>query len=249
MHSNMYTSFARRTVLLIRSRLKALVLTVLAIQVTEFRNLTSGETSAMLEGWIDTWSLLCLALPFIFVAGVVSGDFRTGVARLWLQKPVDPVAFYLCRFVERFLVSLACALLALAAIRLAAAVLGESNEVGLLLARLPYVLVLACVTFGFSSWISRGSTLVAIGFLSAGAVAQQAALPDLLGRPWNWLFEAILVPIPAMREFRDFLIGVSDAVWIPVAQILAYGIGWTALGALGVWYTVNKGRLPHAEQS
>ncbi len=43
--------------------------------------------------------------------------------------------------------------------------------------------------------------------------------------------------------------GVSDAVWIPLAQILAYSIGWTALGALGVWYTVNKGRLPHAEQS
>lgn len=245
----MYTSFARRAVLLIRSRLKALVLTVLAIQVTEFRGLTSGETSAMLESWIDTYSLLCLAFPFLFMAGVVSGDFRTGVARLWLQKPVDPVAFYLCRFVERFLVSLTFALLALAAIRLAAAALGESNEVGLLLARLPYVPVLACVTFGFSSWISRGSTLVAIGFLSAGAVARQVALPDLLGRPWNWLLEAILVPIPALREFRDFLVGTSDAFWIPSAQILAYSIGWTALGALGVWYAVNKGRLPHAEQS
>ena len=249
MNNSMYTSFARRTVLLSRSRLRALVLTVLALQITEFRSLTSGDASVVLASWIDNYSLLCIAFPFIFVAGVVSGDLRTGVARLWLQKPVDPVAFYLCRFVERFLVSLAAALLALGAIRLATAALGESDEVGLLLARLPYVLVLACVTFGFSSWISRGSTLVAIGFLSAGAVAQQVALPDLLGRPWNWLFEAILVPIPAMGEFRDFLVGVSDAVWIPVAQILAYSIGWTALGALGVWYTVNKGRLPHAEQS
>lgn len=245
----MYTSFARRTVLLIRSRLKALVLTVVALQITEFRSLTSGDASAVLASWIDNYSLLCLAFPFIFVAGVVAGDFRTGVARLWLQKPVNPVAFYLCRFVERFLVALACALLALAAIRLATAALGDSDEVGLLLARLPYVLVLACVTFGFSSWISRGSTLVAIGFVSAGAVAQQVALSDLLGQPWNWLFEAILVPIPAMREFRDFLVGVSDAFWIPSAQILAYSVGWTALGALGVWYTVNKGRLPHAEQS
>jgi len=245
----MYTSFARRTVLLIRSRVKALVLAVLAIQITEFRSLTSGDTSAMLESWVDAYPLLCFALPFIFVAGVVSGDFRTGVARLWLQKPVDPVLFYLCRFVERFLVSLACALLVLGAIRLATAALGESDEVGLLLAPLPYVLVLACVTFAFSSWMSRGATLVAIGFVSAAAVAQQMALPDLFGRPWNWLFEAILVPIPALREFRDFLVGTSDAFWIPSAQILAYSIGWTALGALGVWYAVNKGRLPHAEQS
>ena len=91
----MYTSFARRTVLLTRSRLKALVLTVLALQITEFRSLTSGDASAVLASWIDNYSLLCIAFPFIFVAGVVSGDLRTGVARLWLQKPVDPVAFYL----------------------------------------------------------------------------------------------------------------------------------------------------------
>lgn len=249
MNINMYTPFARRTVLLTQSRFKALFLTILAIQVTEFRSLTSGDTSVMLESWIHTYSLLCLTFPFIFVAGVVSADFRTGVARLWLQKPVDPVRFYLCRFGERFLVSLTCALLTLGAIRLATAALGESDEIGLLLGRLPYVLVLACVTFGCSCWISRGSTLVAIGFVSAGAVGQQMALPDLLGRPWNWLFQATLVPIPAMREFRDFLVGVSDAVWIPLAQILAYSIGWTALGALGVWYTVTKGRLPNAEQS
>ena len=245
----MHTLLARRTVLLIRSRFKALLLTVLAIQITEFRRLTSGDISAMLASGIDTYSLLCLAFPFIFMAGVVSGDFRTGVARLWLQKPVDPVRFYLCRFAERFLVALACALLTLGAIRLGTVALGAPDEVGLLLGRLPYVLVLACVTFGFSCWISRGSTLVAIGFLSAGAVAHQVAWPGQLGRPWNWLFEAILVPIPAIGEFRDFLVGVSDAVWIPLAQILTYSVGWTGLGALGVWYTVNKGRLPHAEQS
>ncbi len=43
--------------------------------------------------------------------------------------------------------------------------------------------------------------------------------------------------------------GVSDAVWIPLGQIVAYSIGGTTLGALGVWYMVNNGKLPHAEQS
>ena len=168
---------------------------------------------------------------------------------LWLQKPIGPVRLYLSRLLEGLLVSLVFALFALGATRLGTVALGESGEVGLLLAPIPYVVVLACLTFGFSSWISRGSTLIAIGFLSVGAVAIQMAVPDSLGRPWNWLFEAILVPIPAIREFRAFLVGVSDAFWIPLAQILAYSIGWTALGALGVWYTVNKGRLPNAEQS
>ena len=123
------------------------------------------------------------------------------------------------------------------------------KRAGRLLGYLSYVPIFACVVFGFSSWMARGSTLAAIGFLAAGAGARGMGLTDLLGRPWNWLFEAILVPIPALREFRDFLVGTSDAFWIPSAQVLAYSIGWTALGALGVWYAVNKGRLPHAEQS
>ena len=245
----MYMPWSRRVILLVRSRVKALTLTVLAIGIFHLANLVSGEPTLLAESFRDIFLFLCLALPLVFASGVVSGDYRSGMARLWLQKPIDPVRFYLSRFSERFLVSLVCALLALGATRLGTAALGQPDETGRLLGYLPYVLIFACVVFGFSCWISRGSMLVAIGFLSAGAVAQQMALPDLLGQPWNWLFDAIVVPIPALREFRDFLVGASDAVWIPLAQILAYSIGWTALGALGVWYTINKGRLPNAEQS
>ena len=246
----MYMSLSRRIILLIRSRVKALALTVLAIGIIGLRNLISDEPTLLAAGLRDTFAILCLALPLIFVSGVVSGDFRSGMTRLWLQKPVEPVRFYLLRFLEGFLVSLLFALLALGATWLGLTALGEeSTAPGQLLARLSYVLVIACVTFVFSCWMARGSTLVAIGFLAAGAVAREMGLTDLLGRPWNWLFEALLLPIPALRGFRDFVVGMSDAVWIPLAQILAYSIGWTALGALGVWYTVNKGRLPNAEQS
>ena len=246
----MYTPLSRRIILLVRSRIGALTLTVLAIGIIELRNLISDEPTLLAASFRDIFALLCLALPLIFVSGVVSGDFRSGMARLWLQKPVEPVRFYLARFLEGFLVSLTFALLALGATWLGLAALGEeSAATGQLLTRLPYVLVIACVAFGFSCWMTRGSTLVAIGFLGAGAVAREMGSIDLLGRPWNWLFEATLVPIPALRGFRDFLVGVSDAIWIPLAQILSYSIGWTALGALGVWYTVNRGRLPNAEQS
>ena len=245
----MYMPLSRRVILLVRSRVKALTLTILAIGVIHLASLVSGEPSRLAESLRDIFLFLCLALPLVFASGAVSGDFRSGMARLWLQKPIEPVGFYLSRFLEGLLVSLVFAVLALGATRLGTAALAQPDETSQLLGYLPYVLIFACVVFGFSCWISRGSILVAIGFLSAGTVAQQMALPDLLGRPWNWLFEAILVPIPAVREFRGFLVGVSDAGWIPLAQILAYSIGWTALGALGVWYTVNKGRLPNAEQS
>ena len=245
----MYMPLSRRVILLIRSRAKALTLTFLAIGIIQLRNLISGEPTLLAESFNDIFLLLCFALPLIFVSGVVAGDFRSGMARLWLQKPIEPVRFYLSRFLEGLLVSLVFALLALGATRLGTAALGQPDESSQLLGYLPYVLIFACVVFGFSSWMARGSTLVAIGFLGAGAGARGMGLTDLLGRPWNWLFEAILVPIPALRGFRDFLVGTSDAFWIPSAQILAYSIGWTALGALGVWYTVSKGRLPHAEQS
>lgn len=245
----MYMPLSRRVILLVRSRVKALTLTVLAIGIIHLANLVSGEPTLLAESFRDIFLFLCLALPLVFASGVVSGDFRSGMARLWLQKPIEPVRFYLSRFLEGLLVSLVFALLALGATRLGTAALGQPDETSQLLGYLPYVLIFACVVFGFSCWIWRGSTLVAIGFLAAGAVAREVGSIDLLGRPWNWLAEALLVPIPAMRDFRDFLVGVSDAFWIPSAQILAYSIGWTALGALGVWYTVNKGRLPHAEQS
>ena len=245
----MYMPLSRRVILLVRSRVKALTLTVLAIGIIEWPNLIGGERTLLTVGLGDIFAILCLALPLVFASGVVSGDFRRGMARLWLQKPIGPVRFYLSRFLEGLLVSLVFALLALGATRLGIAALGQPDEIGRLLGYLPYVLIFACVVFGFSSWISRGSTLAAIGFLVAGALARETGSTDLLGRPWNWLVEALLVPLPAIGEFRDFLVGGSDAIWIPSAQILAYSIGWTALGALGVWYTVNKGRLPHAEQS
>ena len=245
----MYMPLSRRVVLLVRSRAKALTLTVLAIGIIELRNIIRGGSTLLATSLGDTFAILCLALPLIFASGVVSGDFRRGMPRLWLQKPIDPVRFYLFRFAEGLLASLVLALLALGAIWLGLAVLDQPDEASQLLGYPPYVLVFACVVFGFSSWISRGSTLVAIGFWAAGAIANEMAFADLLGRPWNWFFEAILVPIPALRGFREFVVGTSDAFWIPSAQILAYSIGWTALGALGVWYTVNKGRLPNAEQS
>lgn len=245
----MYMPLSRRVILLVRSRVKALTLTVLAIGIIHLANLGSGEPTLLAESFRDIFLFLCLALPLVFASGVVSGDFRSGMARLWLQKPIEPVRFYLSRFLEGLLVSLVFALLALGATRLGTAALGQPDETSQLLGSLPYVLIFACVVFGLSCWIARGSTLVAIGFLAAGAVAREMGSTDLLGRPWNWLVEAILVPIPALRDFRDFLAGTSDAFWIPSSQILAYSIGWTALGALGVWYTVNKGRLPQAEQS
>ena len=245
----MHTSGPRRAVLLVRSRTKAVAIALPAIAITQSSALMVGDPAAIADGVQTAYSFLCLALPLIFVSGVVSADFRSGVARLWLQKPIDPVAFYLARFGEAITVALVLALLGLGAIQLGMGALGlESVPVGDLMDALPRALVVGAVAFGFSSWMSRGSTFATVAFLVAASVGADT-LPDLLDRPWSWVADVVLLPMVPFSEFRAFVLGASDAVWIPVARILAYSIGWTALGGLGVWHAVAKGRLPNAEQS
>ena len=130
---SMYMPLSRRIILLFRSRVKALALMVLAIGIIEWPNLIGGEPTLLAVGLGDIFAILCLALPVVFASGVVSGDFRRGMARLWLQKPIGPVRFYLSRFLEGLLVSLVCALLALGATRLAIAALGQPDEISRLL--------------------------------------------------------------------------------------------------------------------
>lgn len=245
----MYTPFARRAVLLIRLRLKTLIVTCVTLTMVQLPILIDGEPGAIAQSIVTTYSLLCLALPLIFLGGVVAEDFRRGTARLWLQKPIDPVVYYLGRFVEALSVALVLMLLALGGTWLGTAALGdELVPIGDLLDALPRTLIIAPIAFGFSAWLPRGSTIGAIGFVIAGSIAGES-LPDLLGRPWNWLADAVFIPMAALQDFRAFVLGTSNVIWIPLARIVAYSVGWTAFGALGVWYTVTKSKLPYAEQS
>ena len=245
----MYTTTARRIILSFRLRAKVLIMALLAITIIELPSLVFGQPEAIAQSLVTTYAVLSLALPVIFVSGVVSGDFRSGIFQIWLQKPIDPLAFYLRRFWEEFSIALVLTLLALGATRLGIAALGsEPVEIGELLDTLPLTLIVGAMAFGFSAWLPRGSAIGTIAFAIAGAMAGER-LPDLLGRPWSWLADAVLIPMTALEDFRNYLLGESNAIWIPLARIVAYSIGWTALGALGVWYTVNKGRLPNAEQS
>ena len=245
----MYAPLARRTVLSFLLRTKALIVTFSAIAITQLDVFIGRQPESFAYSLTISYTILCFALPIIFVSGVVSGDLRSGTVRLWLQKPIDPVVYYLGRFLEELSVALVLTLLALGAARLGIAALGrELVPIGELLDALPLALIVGAMAFGFSAWLPRGSGIGTFAFVIAGLVAGES-LPDLLGRPWSWLAEAVFIPATALEDFRNFVLGESDAIWIPLARIVAYSIGWTAVGALGVWYTVTKGKLPIAEQS
>ena len=244
----MHTPISRRIVLSFRLRAKAFTITLSAIAISQAPFLFGGPES-IARSLMTAYTILCLALPVIFVSGVVSGDLKSGIVRIWLQKPIDPVVYYLCRFLEELSVALVLTLLALGLTRLGISALGqEPVAIGELLDALPLTLIVGAMAFSFSVWLPRASALGTIAFAAAAFMAG-ASLPELLGRPWNWLADAVLIPATALEDIRNFALGNSDAVWIPLARIVAYSIGWTALGALGVWHTVTKGKLPIAEQS
>src|SRR5690606_20026721 len=97
--------------------------------------------------------------PLLLVHGIVAGELRSGVALLWLQKPVSPVRLYLGRAADA--VGLAALLLAafgglLAA--LAAATGGPSLAADVLYNVPVAVLIGGCLgvtVYAFSAWGAR----------------------------------------------------------------------------------------------
>ncbi len=245
----MYTSIARRAVLSFRLRVKALIVTVLATVLAFLPLIVGGEPAAIAANLNVIFGILCFAIPAICVADVVAGDLRSGIARLWLQKPIDPVVFYLRRFLEALSLAFALTLLALGATRLiVSAVAPGFLSAGQLVDTLPLTLIVGAMGFGFSAWMSRGATIATFAF-AFGSLLAGSTLPDLLGRPWSWVADALFIPGAALDDFQSYLAGTTDAVLLPLARLLAHGIAWTAVGALGVWHASTRGGLPAAEQS
>jgi hypothetical protein len=172
-------------------------------------------------------------VPLILGHGIVSDDLRTGVAMLWLQKPVRPVRFFALRACEvtALAVAVALAFWGTGAGLIAAAV-GPAPARELLAATPGVVVLVICIstlTFAFSAWGTRADSLLVLAFLFASTYSL------VLGGAGTAALEWVALPVEAIGVFARSLGGatlpdLSDAL-LEVGRFLLL---WALVGVGGL---------------
>jgi hypothetical protein len=178
-------------------------------------------------------------LPTVVCHGVVSGDLRSGVALLWLQKPVEPVRFYMRRGLDVCVLSLVLQL-ALCGAGALVATLGSGAGGGrLVLLATPMTLVWAIcigvVVVSASAWGTQLDGLVPLCllYLTALGLLDQGLLGDLVA----W----IGVPLEAIATLgRGVAAGVGEGVGTSLARVARFLLLWVLFGVLGLLVTTRS---------
>jgi hypothetical protein len=221
-------------------RARALVLASLCLATTAIAaglgfSLGAGQPSDIPELLV----VAAVLLPAVVCQGAVSNDLRSGVALLWLQKPVDPLRFYLGRGLDVCALSLSLTLALGGAAALLGA-LGSGAEAGrILLLTLPTTLLwaacLGAVVVGTSAWGTQldGVMPFFVLYLSAlGALDQ-----GLLGEATSW----IGVPLEAITMLGRFLAtGVAPNPGASALRVARFLLVWLAIASLGLLLTTRS---------
>jgi hypothetical protein len=222
-----------RALALLRSRVKLLGLAALACLGTASVLACVLEGDERQESVLEVLAFGGILLPLIAGHGMISGDLRSGVAMLWLQKPVSPVLHFVRRALE---VTALGAVLVMAfwgvgsAITAACAGVAAGRE---LLSAAPAMLLLSvclcAILFGFSAWGIQTDTLFVAAFFFASTLSLLAGgrLAELLG----WL----ALPVEALGTVAEVLGGerrehVGQA-FLLLARFLAV---WVGIGVAGL---------------
>jgi len=221
--------------ILARSRVRhlAVVFVVLALYLVRAWHGMAGESGRIPEMVRVAAALLAYTVPLVF-AGTFR-DMAGGVAKMWLQKPIHPVRFYLVRFVEGASVSVAV-LIAVIAVCAAAALVGDPSYTVLRAARtlafaVLITLSIVSVGFGLSAWFPRIGGLATVAFLGLTfateiqtALAMTSPEPPPVG-----LARRVLIPLWALRDMGDAIRGTAPFSLAALAWILGY------IGTWEVW--------------
>jgi hypothetical protein len=172
-------------------------------------------------------------VPLIVCHGMVAADLRSGVAMLWLQKPVHPLRFFLARALEVAVVAL---LLVFAIWGVGATLAGLANGAAVARQILDAAILsaLLCVAFsalifGFSGWGVPMDSLLALVFAVAGVFS--LAMEGPLTRGITWL----VLPVDAMTTVAAVLGGHSPPEWAPAAlETGRFLLLWTTIGSAGL---------------
>lgn len=228
-----------RIAILIASRRGPLLILVLA-----------AAAASALERRVDgfegnvTGLVMVLGLPLVLTT--VGTDSRIAVAPLWVQKPVNPVGFYLARFVEGALATIGLTVVTIVLVAAMAGGLGAEPAIHPLrtvVVNALFAFVVGAVAFGFCVMLPRGGRLATLTLVGISIAWEILESMDPSG--WNWigspLVGIVLFPLRALVELRA-LGGVEpESVLGPLARLTCYSAAWVTVGALAIRRAFSRG--------
>jgi hypothetical protein len=183
--------------------------------------------------------LVAVLAPAILAHGAVSTDLRSGVALLWLQKPVDPIRFYLLRGLEVLGLSVVIVLTVSGAGALLATLLAGPETGHVVMTAIPLNILFAASTsvlaFAFSAWGTSLDALLAffVFYFSGVALAEPGLLRDVLA----W----VGFPLESAATItRYFSLGETENLAWSLARVLVFLTTWTLLAGLGLLVTTRS---------
>jgi hypothetical protein len=228
-----------RAVALLRARWRLLAVTAGASLCTAAVFAVALEREDRLDAIAEALAVAELLLPLIVAHGMISGDFRSGVALLWLQKPISPLLFYVRRALEVTLLGVAL-MLALWGVgtSIAAASLGLDAGRQMLSAAptgILFVLGVSAILFGFSAWGVQADTLLTAAFVVASTFSLLAG--GILAEMLVW----VALPVDAIGTLGGVLTGEDTEGARAAALHFARFLGmWAGIGCAGLLYSTRS---------
>ena len=189
---------------------------------------------------------LVVAVGVPMALTTVGTDLRKGVAPLWVQKPVDPVRFYLKRFVEGALASIVLSVVFMSIITMVALWSGWESVThpfrpvvtGALLS-----LVIASVGFGLCVTLPRAGQLATVTLFGFTLAFEFTVLLDPSALDWPWLpvVRMVLLPWTPLLQLRAAAGMEPESLLPPLAWVFCYSVVWIGLGAFGVQRAFTRG--------
>lgn len=218
--------------ILLRSRIGPLLVLALAAAAISAIDLRAGAFSGAATGLV-----LVIGLPLALTT--VGADLRRGVAPLWVQKPVEPVRFYLARFGEGALASVGLSVVVMSIMIPVALWSGwepVTHPLRLAVVGALVSFVLASVAFGFCVLLPRAGQLATITLLGITVARDLVELLDPVGLDWlgSPAVRMILFPLTPLVEIRAADGVEPESLVGPLAWVFCYAAAWIGIGAIGI---------------
>ena len=228
-----------RMAILIGSRRGQLLILALAAVAASALERRAGSVEGNATGLV-----LVLGLPLVLTT--VGADLRRGVVPLWIQKPVDPVRFYLARFVEGVLASAGLTVVTISGVVAFALWSGwepATHPLHSVVINALFAFVVASVAFGFCVMVPRAGKLATLTLI--GAAIAREALGSVNSSGWDWigspLVTMVLFPLRPFVELRAVGGMEPESLLGSLAWVISYAAAWIGVGALGIRRAFSRG--------